>query len=140
MSDRNRTTILSRAVFTTSSSSGLAPSGSIFGCRLPGRSRRSQGVGGHRRLHVSQEGSAAIRLGQYASPGPLFVSKCQQLLRTSLRCVESTSTSDHRSRGAETITEEGRVALFRKAFGLLQPSAVYGQAARDLITTALAMT
>lgn len=43
-------------------------------------------------------------------------------------------------RGAETITEEGRVALFRKAFGLLQPSADYGQAARDLITTALAMT
>lgn len=42
--------------------------------------------------------------------------------------------------GAETIADQGRVALLRKAFGLLQPSAVYGQAARDLITAALAMT
>ncbi|MFD9367467.1 DUF5753 domain-containing protein [Streptomyces sp. NPDC060020] len=43
-------------------------------------------------------------------------------------------------RGAETITDEDRVALFRKAFALLQPSAVYGQAARDLITVALSGT
>ncbi|MBW5482635.1 DUF5753 domain-containing protein [Streptomyces bambusae] len=41
-------------------------------------------------------------------------------------------------RGAETITDEGRVALFRKAFGLLQPSAVYGEPVRDLITAVMA--
>ncbi|MFD5624513.1 DUF5753 domain-containing protein [Streptomyces yangpuensis] len=43
-------------------------------------------------------------------------------------------------RGAETITNQDRIALFRKAFGLLQPSAVYGQASRDLIASALAAT
>ncbi|MFI5979357.1 DUF5753 domain-containing protein [Streptomyces sp. NPDC051555] len=43
-------------------------------------------------------------------------------------------------RGAETITDHDRVALFRKAFGLLQASAVYGQAARDLITSALTVS
>ncbi|WP_431041171.1 hypothetical protein ACQUSR_04220 [Streptomyces sp. P1-3] len=41
-------------------------------------------------------------------------------------------------RGAETIIDQDRVDLFRKAFGLLHPSAVYGQAARDLITAVLA--
>ncbi|MER5345030.1 Scr1 family TA system antitoxin-like transcriptional regulator [Streptomyces mirabilis] len=34
--------------------------------------------------------------------------------------------------------DQDRVDLFRKAFGLLHPSAVYGQAARDLITAVLA--
>ncbi|MFD8984521.1 DUF5753 domain-containing protein [Streptomyces sp. NPDC059564] len=43
-------------------------------------------------------------------------------------------------RGAETITDQGRVGVFRKAFGLLQPCAVYAQTARDLITSALAMS
>lgn len=43
-------------------------------------------------------------------------------------------------RGAETITEQGRVALFRKAFELLRSSAVYGQAARDLIAAVLETT
>lgn len=43
-------------------------------------------------------------------------------------------------RGAETITNQDRIALFRKAFGLLQPSAVCGQASRDLIASALAAT
>ncbi|MCX5193293.1 DUF5753 domain-containing protein [Streptomyces sp. NBC_00249] len=43
-------------------------------------------------------------------------------------------------RGGETITDHERLALFRKAFGLLQPSAVYGQAARDLIDAVLATT
>ncbi|MET9378749.1 DUF5753 domain-containing protein [Streptomyces sp. NPDC002992] len=42
--------------------------------------------------------------------------------------------------GAETITDQERVALFRKAFGLLEASAVYGQAARDLITSALTVS
>ncbi|MDQ0605127.1 hypothetical protein QF037_009472 [Streptomyces canus] len=41
-------------------------------------------------------------------------------------------------RGAETITDQDRVDLFRKVFGLLHPSAVYGQAARDLVTAVLA--
>lgn len=41
-------------------------------------------------------------------------------------------------RGAETITDQDRVDLFRKAFGLRHPSAVNGQAARDLITAVLA--
>ncbi|MGP8297140.1 hypothetical protein ACTPOK_04065 [Streptomyces inhibens] len=50
---------------------------------------------------------------------------------------------DHRveaegCRGAETITDQDRVELFRKAFGLLHLSAVYGQAARDLIMAVLA--
>lgn len=45
--------------------------------------------------------------------------------------------NDHRGevegyRGAETIIDQDRVDLFRMAFGLLHPSAVYGQAARDL--------
>ncbi|MFD7026643.1 DUF5753 domain-containing protein [Streptomyces sp. NPDC059917] len=43
-------------------------------------------------------------------------------------------------RGAETITDEGRVSPFRKAFALLRPSAVYGPAARDLIAKASATT
>ncbi|MEU8495302.1 DUF5753 domain-containing protein [Streptomyces lavendulae] len=43
-------------------------------------------------------------------------------------------------RGAETITDQDRVALFHRAFGLLQASAVYSQAARDLITAALTVT
>ncbi|MFF3359186.1 DUF5753 domain-containing protein [Streptomyces sp. NPDC002917] len=43
-------------------------------------------------------------------------------------------------RGAETITDPARLAVFRKAFGLLQSSAVYGQDARDLITRVLAAT
>ncbi|MFF1480769.1 Scr1 family TA system antitoxin-like transcriptional regulator [Streptomyces sp. NPDC058301] len=43
-------------------------------------------------------------------------------------------------RGAETIADQGRAGVFRKAFGLLQPSGVYAQAARDLITSALAVS
>ncbi|GAA5005007.1 hypothetical protein [Streptomyces hyderabadensis] len=42
------------------------------------------------------------------------------------------------SRGAETITDQDRVDLFRKAFVLLHSSAVNGQAAWDLITAVLA--
>ncbi|MFE7558515.1 Scr1 family TA system antitoxin-like transcriptional regulator [Kitasatospora sp. NPDC057500] len=38
-------------------------------------------------------------------------------------------------RGCETITDPDRVALFHRAFGLLQESAVYGQDARALIAT-----
>ncbi|MGV9898725.1 hypothetical protein [Streptomyces tendae] len=41
-------------------------------------------------------------------------------------------------RGAETITDQDRVDLFRKAFVLLHSSAVNGQAAWDLITAVLA--
>ena len=37
-----------------------------------------------------------------------------------------------------TVTQPGEVALYAKAFGLLQRSAVYGQSARDLIGRALA--
>ncbi|MEY9846161.1 hypothetical protein ABH940_003246 [Streptacidiphilus sp. BW17] len=40
-------------------------------------------------------------------------------------------------RGAETITDPTRLAVFRKAFELLQQSAAYGPAARDLIETAM---
>ncbi|OKI43194.1 hypothetical protein A6A29_07450 [Streptomyces sp. TSRI0281] len=43
-------------------------------------------------------------------------------------------------RGAETITDPKRLAVFRKAFGLLQPSAVYGQDAQDLITRTMEAT
>ncbi|MFJ7275399.1 DUF5753 domain-containing protein [Kitasatospora sp. NPDC098663] len=43
-------------------------------------------------------------------------------------------------RGGETITAPERLAVFRKAFDRLQPSAVYGAAARDLIETALGGT
>ncbi|MFD5419959.1 Scr1 family TA system antitoxin-like transcriptional regulator [Streptomyces sp. NPDC127069] len=41
---------------------------------------------------------------------------------------------------AETITDQDLVALFSKAFGLLKASAVYGQAARELITSALTVS
>jgi hypothetical protein len=49
---------------------------------------------------------------------------------------------DHRAevegyRGAETITDPERLRIFRKAFGLLQPSALYGQEARDLIEASM---
>jgi hypothetical protein len=52
---------------------------------------------------------------------------------------------DHRAevegyRGAETITDPIRLQTFRKAFALLQRSAVYGQDARDLINATLAAT
>ncbi|MFE5597526.1 DUF5753 domain-containing protein [Streptomyces sp. NPDC056549] len=40
-------------------------------------------------------------------------------------------------RGAETITTPERISVFRKAFNLLQQSAIYGQSARDLIVGAL---
>lgn len=40
-------------------------------------------------------------------------------------------------RDCETITDPDRVALFRRAFGLLQESAVYEQDARALIVEAL---
>ncbi|MFE9425812.1 DUF5753 domain-containing protein [Kitasatospora sp. NPDC006697] len=40
-------------------------------------------------------------------------------------------------RGGETITDPDRLALFRKAFDRLQLSAVYDEAARDLIEAAL---
>ncbi|MFF7991984.1 DUF5753 domain-containing protein [Kitasatospora xanthocidica] len=40
-------------------------------------------------------------------------------------------------RGGETITDPDRLAVFRKAFDRLQPSAVYGPAAHDLIEAAL---
>ncbi|MFF2077461.1 DUF5753 domain-containing protein [Kitasatospora sp. NPDC058162] len=43
-------------------------------------------------------------------------------------------------RGGETITAPDRLAVFRKAFDRLQPSAVYGTAARDLIENALSGT
>ncbi|MEU7019985.1 DUF5753 domain-containing protein [Streptomyces sp. NPDC046203] len=43
-------------------------------------------------------------------------------------------------RGGETITDPARLALFRKAFDRLQPSALYGGAARELIETALSGT
>lgn len=43
-------------------------------------------------------------------------------------------------RGAETITDPERLEVFRKAFDLLQPSASYGQEARNLIESALAAT
>ncbi|MCC9309090.1 DUF5753 domain-containing protein [Kitasatospora sp. RB6PN24] len=43
-------------------------------------------------------------------------------------------------RGAETITDPARLEVFRKAFGLLQSSAVYGQHARDLISATKAET
>lgn len=43
-------------------------------------------------------------------------------------------------RGAETITNPERLEVFRKAFGLLQPSALYGQEARDLIEATMAGT
>ncbi|TQF05898.1 DNA-binding protein [Kitasatospora acidiphila] len=43
-------------------------------------------------------------------------------------------------RGSETITEPPRLAVFRKAFGLLQSSAVYGQQARELIAATMAAT
>ncbi|MBZ9599299.1 Scr1 family TA system antitoxin-like transcriptional regulator [Streptomyces erythrochromogenes] len=43
-------------------------------------------------------------------------------------------------RGAETITNQDRLALFRKTFVLLRSSAVHGQASRDLIESALATT
>lgn len=43
-------------------------------------------------------------------------------------------------RGAETITDPARLQMFRKAFALLQPSAVYGQDALDLITATLEAT
>ncbi|WP_328471751.1 DUF5753 domain-containing protein [Streptomyces sp. NBC_00448] len=39
-------------------------------------------------------------------------------------------------RGAETITDPARLAVFRKAFGLLRRSTVYGAEARDLIAQA----
>ncbi|MFC8824718.1 DUF5753 domain-containing protein [Streptomyces sp. NPDC057137] len=52
---------------------------------------------------------------------------------------------DHRAevegyRGAETITDPARLQVFRKAFALLQPSAVYGQDALDLIKATIAST
>ncbi|MDH6578236.1 DUF5753 domain-containing protein [Kitasatospora sp. MAP5-34] len=43
-------------------------------------------------------------------------------------------------RGGETITDPDRLAIFRKAFDRIRPSAVYGPAARDLIETALSGT
>jgi hypothetical protein len=43
-------------------------------------------------------------------------------------------------RGAETITDPARLEVFRKAFSLLQSSALYGQDARDLVGAALAAT
>lgn len=43
-------------------------------------------------------------------------------------------------RGAETITDPVRLQMFRKAFALLQRSAVYGQDALDLINATLAAT
>ncbi|AWZ04241.1 hypothetical protein DRB96_05445 [Streptomyces sp. ICC1] len=43
-------------------------------------------------------------------------------------------------RGAETIKDQDRLALLRRAFGRLQPSTVNGQASRDLIESALATT
>lgn len=41
-------------------------------------------------------------------------------------------------RGAETITDPDRLRMFRKAFALLQPSAVYGQDALALIKATIA--
>lgn len=43
-------------------------------------------------------------------------------------------------RGGETITDPARLQVFRKAFALLQPSAVYGQDMLDLIKATLAAT
>lgn len=43
-------------------------------------------------------------------------------------------------RGGETITDPARVAHFRRAFDRLQPSAVYGPAALDLIEDTLHRT
>ncbi|MFF3128364.1 DUF5753 domain-containing protein [Streptomyces sp. NPDC057908] len=43
-------------------------------------------------------------------------------------------------RGGETVTAPERLVVFRKAFSLLQQSAVYGQPARDLVGAALSAT